>query len=532
MKKMLSILLTLVVLFSCMTFVSVASAAEVKVNDIVINTTTRTIQRGKTYQLSVKVYPTNATNPAVKWTTSDKSVATVSSTGKVTAVGDGTCTITCMAKDGSNEKATCKVTVKKNVSSITIDKTKVEMACGSKRTLHVAVEPIDATNTRVKWTSSKPTVASVNSEGRVSALRPGTTTITCMALDGSGKSVSCEVTVVYYVKEIAMKEVKTVECGTTWTPKVSIYPGYATNKTLKWTSSDTSIAKVSSKGVITGVKNGTAYVTCTTTDGTKLSVTCKIKVRTFVEKITLNKTSMKMNRGDSYTLGVTLLTPSNASNKNITWTSSNTKVAKVSSTGKVTAVGDGTCTITATAADGQGATATCEVTVRTPVTALTLNKTSLKLEKGLPYQLKVTVAPSNATNRKVTWKSSNELIARVDEDGYVEAMKNGTCVISCISVSDKKVIATCNVTVHTLVSYIGLNEETLWMSKGKTFQAEATVSPKSASNQKLAWSSTDTSVATVDSTGLIKAVGSGSCHIFCKAKDGSGVSAYILVTVK
>ena len=141
--------------------------------------------------------------------------------------------------------------------------------------------------------------------------------------------------------------------------------------------------------------------------------------------------------------------PEDASNPSVEWKSSNPKVAKVNQTGKVTALKAGKATITCTAKDGSGVSAKCVITVQNQlVTRIKLNKTKLSVKMGKTYQLKVkTIKPSDAFNKKVTWKSSNKKIATVDKNGKVKALKKGTCTITCTAADGSKIKATCTIKV-------------------------------------------------------------------------------------
>ena len=168
-----------------------------------------------------------------------------------------------------------------------------------------------------------------------------------------------------------------------------------------------------------------------------------------VTGVSLDKTSLNLNPGKEGTLTATI-TPSNATNQNVTWKSSDTKVATVDN-GLVTAVAEGTATITVTTADG-GKTATCEVTVtqpaKTPVTSVTLDKTSLTLDVGDTETLTATVKPDNATNKAVTWSTSNKNVATVDQNGNVKAVGAGTATITAAASDGSGKTATCEVTVN------------------------------------------------------------------------------------
>lgn len=167
-----------------------------------------------------------------------------------------------------------------------------------------------------------------------------------------------------------------------------------------------------------------------------------------VTGVSLDKTSLNLNPGKEGTLTATI-TPDNATNQNVTWESSDTKVVTVDN-GLVTAVAEGTATITVTTADG-GKTATCEVTVtppaKTPVTSVTLDKTRLTLDVGGSDTLTATVKPDNATNKAVTWSTSNKNVATVN-NGVVTAVGAGTATITAAASDGSGKTATCEVTVN------------------------------------------------------------------------------------
>ena len=230
----------------------------------------------------------------------------------------------------------------------------------------------------------------------------------------------------------------------------TVSPSNATNKNVSWTSSNTSIATVSD-GIVKAVKSGTSTIKVTTSDGGK-TAECKVTVKAkavSVESVRLNKSTLTLTAGDSETLTATV-SPSNATNKNVIWTSSNTSVATVSN-GTVKAVKSGTTTIKVTTADG-GKTAECQVTVKAKVigvTSVKLNKSTLTLTEGDSETLTATVSPSNATNKNVSWTSSNTSVATVS-NGTVKAVKYGTTTIK-VTTADGGKSAECRVTVGTVI---------------------------------------------------------------------------------
>ena len=244
-----------------------------------------------------------------------------------------------------------------------------------------------------------------------------------------------------------------------------------------------------------------------------------------VTGVTLNKTSATLTVGATETLTATVA-PSNATNKNITWSSSNTDVATVSN-GTITAVAVGTATITVTTTDGSK-TATCAVTVdpaaaTVAVTGVTLNKTATTLTVGATETFTATVTPSNATNKNITWASDNTDVATVS-NGTITAVAVGTTTIT-VTTEDGNKTATCAVTVDPVaVTGVTLNKSAATLTVGDTETLTATVAPSNATNKNITWSSSNTAVATV-SNGTITARTAGTATITVTTADGNKTAA-------
>ncbi len=181
-----------------------------------------------------------------------------------------------------------------------------------------------------------------------------------------------------------------------------------------------------------------------------------------VTSVSLNKTTLTLTSAGQTSQLTATVSPTNATNKSVTWTSSNTSVASVDANGLVTAKATGTATITATAADGSGKKATCTVTVSINTTVevkyVSLNKTTLTLTStGQTSQLTPRISPTNATNKSVTWTSSNTSVATVDANGLVTAKATGTATITATAADGSGKKATCTVTVNIEVSEFVVN---------------------------------------------------------------------------
>lgn len=321
------------------------------------------------------------------------------------------------------------------VTSVTLSKTEADMIVGSTLQLTATVNPSNASDKHVTWTSSNAAVASVTPTGLVTAISAGNANITASC---GGKSATCKISVTKPVTSVELDQTEiTLDAEESLTLKATVKPDDATNKTVTWNSSKTDVATVDNTGKVTGVNNGVASITATC--GGK-SASCKVNVVVQVKSVSLSQTSGTIAVGKEPLTLTATISPNNAADKTVTWTSSNTFVATVNN-GVVTAVDAGTATITA---DASGKTATCEITVIILVESVTVNKTELILKEGTSETLVATVKPDNATDKSVSWTSSNPTVATVDSNGKVEAKVPGTAVITASS-GDQT--ATCNVTV-------------------------------------------------------------------------------------
>jgi uncharacterized protein YjdB len=402
------------------------------VSSIKLSQVSVTLSVDATVKLTATTFPDNATNSTVTWSSSNSSVATVTD-GKVTAVAVGSATITAQCGD---VKAECAVTVSPiEVKSIQLNKTSVTLSAGETAELTATVSPDNATNKTVTWSSSSTSVATV-SNGKVTAVAVGSATITAQC--GNVKA-ECAVTVSpIEVTSIQLDKTSvTLSAGETVELIATISPDNATDKTVTWSSSNGSVATVTN-GKVTAVAVGSATIIAQCGN---VKAECSVTVSpTEVTSIQLNKTSVTLFAGETVELTATL-SPDNATNKTVTWSSSSTDVATVTN-GKVTAVAVGSATITAQCGNVK---AECSVTVSPiEVTSIQLDKTSVTLFAGETVELTATVSPDNATNKTVTWSSSNTSVATVS-NGKVTAVAVGSATITAQSNNGHS--ATCRIDV-------------------------------------------------------------------------------------
>ena len=305
-------------------------------------------------------------NTDIDWKSDNPDIATVNVDGIVKAISQGTTTIYATAK-GSMYFATCKVTVKSDkATDIVLDKNELTLNIGDKERLTATVLPESVKDKSVRWYSSAQRIATVNADGVVTAISVGTAVITVTTNDGSDLTASCTVTVTpKTVQSITMdEEALTLERGETTRLTVTVSPSDADDTSVTWRSNNSNVAIVDGSGKVAALEVGTAIISATTNDGSRLSARCTVTViPKDVDEITLNKERLEMEIGDIERL-TAIVSPDDADDKTVTWQSTDSKVASVNSDGVVTARSAGEATITATTSNGL--TAECQVEVTDP----------------------------------------------------------------------------------------------------------------------------------------------------------------------
>ena len=422
-----------------------------------------------------------------------------------------------------------------SVTGVTLNKTSTSIQVGGTETLTATVSPKDAANKKVTWKSSNAAIASVDANGKVTGVKAGEATITVTTEDG-GKTATCKVTV--SDKEIKVTGVKlnksetSLLVGGNETLTATVLPEGATNQNVTWKSDKPEIATVDANGKVMAVKVGEATITVTTEDGGK-TATCKVTVSetsVAVTGVTLNKATLSLIAGASETLTATVA-PADATNKKVTWKSSDAAVATVDTNGKVTAVKAGEATITVTTEDG-GKTATCKVTVK-PNLVSEITLAALAIYVGESKAVTATVKPDDATNKALTWTSSDETVATVDATGKVTGKKIGTATITATAQDGSGVSGSCTVTVLSHVKKVTVTPANLTLGQNKSYTLKATVEVfGSGTDTGVTWTSSDTTIATVDATGKVTATDKvGTVTITATATDGSGVKTSVKLNV-
>ena len=356
----------------------------VAVESVSLDKTEAVLKEKETVKLNATVLPENADNKNVHFTSDNDAVAAVDDNGLVTALSSGEAVITVITEDGK-KTAKCKITVEKEIiqlKTITITNAPAELEKGAQVQLGIKYIPDNTTQAKsVEWKTSDASVAVVSSTGLVTAKRTGTVTITAVSKADSSIQSKVTIKVLSHITDVTV----TGPSGTLYTDTkykftAKITPDDTTdNKTVIWSVSDSNIAQIATDGTLSFKKAGTVDVIATvkaTSSNTvikKLTVT-GVKRVINVSSVALDKTTVNLKKGETVKLNATVA-PADADNKEVTYTSSNSAVAKVDNTGLVTAIAPGDAVITVTTKDGSK-TASCKVAVAKETEPLAITVTS------------------------------------------------------------------------------------------------------------------------------------------------------------
>ena len=510
------------------------------------------------------------TNDQYVYTSENENVVTVDENGVVHAVNGGETKVKVKSKYSDKENIMDVEVHDNNLYAIAFENDNVEMDVYEKYKPKLLINGTDEYNLNVNYTVSDPTIISVDNTGTIEALKDGIAYVEAK-IGGTNISTKIKITVIKneiipnivtidpdpvdemgdegedadeeiintYVGVSSVEVSKlTYDLNVGEKEKVNyiISPKDATNKNVIWSIGDSNIAIVDDKGSIVAKKTGRTNIILETEDGNKTAIlTINVKkstkpIKIEVNSISLDKTNLSIIKGKNEKLNVEFY-PENATNKKVTWSSSNSNVVSVDSNGNITAKKVGVATITVTSVDGNKK-AICDVSVtenKIDVTNLTLDKTKVTLEKGSSTKLNAKITPKDATDVSLTWTSSNNNIVSVN-NGNITAKNIGTAIITVTSNNGKK--ATSEVTVTDVkISKIALSKSDTQVLRGENFKVDVTITPSTVIDKSVTWTSSNTKVATVDNNGNVKALDYGSSTIKATTKDGTNKSAKFIITV-
>ncbi|MBQ8506144.1 MAG: Ig-like domain-containing protein [Clostridia bacterium] len=474
--------------------------------ELKLNTYELTLPAGMEAKLSASVEK-NA-YASYSFASSNENVASVDGSGNIVAVNPGATVITVTTYNGLT--AACSVTVTEAPTAVTLNANTMTLGVGEPFQLIPANDKGVPAN--YAYASSDAKIATVDKNGLVTAKKAGVSTITVSTYNGL--TAVCEITIVKAPTKVTLSAAK-LSMGVGQTEKLTVRLNNGDIGSYSFSTSKASVATVDENGVITAVGKGTAKITATTYN--KKKATCTVTVLAAPESLSLAETAASIPMGMKLDLKPSVEKGAMA---NYVCTSSDETVATVDNSGKVTAVNPGSATITITAYNGL--TAACEVTVTPAPTAITLSTGAVELGVKESFLLTAEADVESA----LSYKSGNAKIATVGADGMITAKKVGSTVITVSTFNG--VTAECVVTVMKAPTKISLNEDSVELATGETFQLEAELPSGCAG--AVTFASSDASIATVDASGLVTAVSAGEAVITATTYNGKKAVCKVTVT--
>ena len=487
------------------------------------------LKMGETIKVEHELISSTHTTNDLKWESENKDIIEVDSTGKITTKGLGTTNIKVSVGEISE---TIKVTVNSNITlptSLSLSKESVTLTVGNSTMISATINPSNATNKDITWTTSNMDVANVIN-GQIVGKSIGTATISATTVNGIRKSITVKVIqkvildedINFNTSEINLK------VGSTKKLEYKITPDATTDKTVSF-NYDKNYIELDKNGLIKALKAGTTYITATTKNNH--STTLKINItnpNADISSIKINEGNISLTQGVTKNLTTTILP--DKGNNTVKWTSSNSNVVSVSSTGQIKSIAVGEATITASISNVSNSITVKVVSSTVKLTNIAINKKTISLKSGKTEQLSVKYTPDSATNKSITWTSSNNKVATVDSNGKVTAISKGTATITAKANDGSNASDTSTVTVSYSVS-MKLNDTSKIINVGDTFNLKASISPAGAS-QNVTWSSDKTNIATVDKDGKVKGVKEGTAYITATSVEDKTISIKCKVEVK
>lgn len=466
-----------------------------------------TINLGATETLQVVYNPEDTTDDkTVTWNSTNPNAVTVDN-GVVTAVGEGSSTVTATVGE---KVATINYTVRIPLESITINGDET-LSKNEEKTLTVTYNPTNTTdNKTVDWESSNPEIVSIDSTGKITGKKGGTAKIT--ATVGNVKAEK-EVKVVVPIESVSLSGDDSILKGETKRLTATINPEDTTDdKTITWSSDNENVLFVDQNGQIRGIKEGTANV--------KAVVAGKETTKQItVNEIHINSIAIdgdqefEMIKNQTKNLSVTINPENTTDDKGVVWKTNNEEVARVDNDGKVTALKEGEATITATVGTNE---TSVKINVKEiHINSVVINELDDEFTRGDEFKFSATYTPENTTdeNKTVEWSSSNTDVGTIDQEGNFVALKEGTTKITA-KIGNIKAEREVTVIENHVGDFKLLQEEGEVLNIGNTQKLVTVVNPENCTDAyTIKYSSSDEAIATVDENGNVTALKDGKVVI-------------------
>ena len=501
----------------------------------------KTVRGGEKLTVSVTIDGKTVPNSDLEWTLypADASLATIKS-GVITTkrvAYTHYVQVSAALKSDPSRYANFRLCIAPSVKKITVSAptTYVDLSGSKTLQLKATCDPEDAI-ADVTWSSSSSKIATVDASGLVTARKTGKVTITATAKDGSKVKGRITLRVVSGVTGLTIEGAGSVAAGKSITLKAVMMPADATEKGVVWSvDCDKSIASISQSGKLTTKKISaitTITVTAVSKQNSAIRATHTVTIRPVTTGLAISAPRLTIDLA-SPTLQLTAKCIPEDASQQVTWSTSNKRIATVDANGVVTALKAGTVTITATATDGTGVRAKFTVKVQKTVKSLTISGAA-KLGGGQSTTIKATILPKDAANQKVIYSlNCPASVATISTSGVLTT-KNvteiTTVTVNAVSAENSTISATWTLVIYPKTTKLTLTAASSWISVGASVQLHVSATPETA-QMPVRWRSSNTRVATVDANGVVRGLKAGTATITVRTTDGSNKRASVRVTV-
>jgi len=549
MKRLLPLLLTALML---LTLLPGAALAE---NKFYFDKNYNTVFEGETLQLELIREGDCADEGSLSFTSSNKRAVTVDQDGLVYGVGKGTATVTATLK-GAKRTWTAKLTVTcaRAVEEVRVNEEKLPvyeahdplvadvidlnseygelpvlvLRRGKSQTISATLYPTDATNRKWQLTTSDSDVVRVSGTS-LTGRKAGECLVTVQSIQNPEVYVAYRALVVEPVTKVKVTgDVKSIYIGESLMLEAAITPSNATIQGVVWSSSNEDNAVVDEYGMVTGVSKGDARITAKAADGSGQYGTFTVTVKQQPESIELSKEAFQLKAGNYQTLKATVL-PNTTNDKSVMWYSSDESVAKVNSSGRVTAVNPGTAIITCESKTHPHVYAQAVVSVYQPVTKIAFIEKNPYVAVNESVTLSWEVGPDTATDTSVTLSTNKENVLEVHQDGTIVGLKRGEAYVYATANDGSGKKASIKVIVTQPVEGVTVKYDQVSVGVGGKVTNTAQFTPSDASITDMTWYSEDETIATVSGTGAKATVTGrrwGDTTIIGVTEDGKYVTTF------
>lgn len=501
----------------------------------------KTVRGGEKLTFSVTIDGKNVPNSDLEWTLypADASLATIKS-GVITTkrvAYTHYVQVSAALKSDPSRYANFRLCIAPGVKKITVSAptTYVDLSGSKTLQLKATCDPEDAI-ADVTWSSSSSKIATVDASGLVTARKTGKVTITATAKDGSKVKGRITLRVVSGVTGLTIEGAGSVAAGKSITLKAVMMPADATEKGVVWSvDCDKSIASISQSGKLTTKKISaitTITVTAVSKQNSAIRATHTVTIRPVTTGLAISAPRLTIDLA-SPTLQLTAKCIPEDASQQVTWSTSNKRIATVDANGVVTALKAGTVTITATATDGTGVRAKFTVKVQKTVKSLTISGAE-KLGGGQSTTIKATILPKDAANQKVIYSlNCPASVATISTSGVLTTKNVAeitTVTVNAVSAENSTISATWTLVIYPKTTKLTLTAASSWVNVGASVQLHVSATPETA-QMPIRWRSSNTRVATVDANGVVRGLKAGTATITVRTTDGSNKRASLRVTV-